>query len=118
MSTRKKRFENLQFFLVGFLLIVNGTIGTDFPLISYALLFGGILFLIYAVYCILKKKNNERLKFFALFCESFALFAAAFILFYSGSKYLPYLYLLAGTGLLIAIYVKYRKIEKTKLSKN
>ncbi len=114
MDNKKKKAENLQFLLIGFLLIINGSMSSSYQIISYGVLFLGVLFLIYALYCIAKKKNGETLKYAALFCESMALYAAAFLLYKSGSKNLPYLYLFAATFLLVAIYLKFRKNEKLK----
>lgn len=114
MKFNKPRPANIQFPLVGIMLVLGGVQHDNYPIIRNFLLLTGILLLAYSFYTLLSKKNNSFLKLFAMFGELFGLLTAAYILYHNGTDYLHYLYLLASLGIVIAIVVHFFKEVRRK----
>lgn len=115
MRKKKPIAENIQFILVGFMLILGGMQYGNYPLQGYFLMFLGCSLLGYAFYTLITHRRNFLLKLLAMTGELIALLTAAYILYRNDTNYLHFLYLLAAFGVAIAISVHLIKSSHNKM---
>ena len=113
MKNRKHFLESLHFFLIGFLITIEGIEELHSHIIIGGLmLLFGITLLVYFIYVQIKKTQGFNLKIMAHLFEAVVLLFTSYILFREEKIYVPYFYLAASIGLLISIVILFNRRKK------
>jgi hypothetical protein len=115
MKNRKHFLESLHFFLVGFLITLEGIEEIhNHVILGCIMLLFGITLLLYFAYVQIKMRQGFTLKVMALLFEALVLLFTAYILFKEGKTYVPYFNLAASIGLFISVIVLLYRRKKSR----
>ena len=110
MVKNKHRLDSALHLLLGSTLILKGYDKFHHHNILGGLIFlFGIIVLVYFVYMILTKEHSRTMHILIHLFEALVSLFIAYIFFKEGKKYVPYVFILAAIGFLIATYVSIRK---------
>ena len=113
MAGHKHLLHSMHHLLIGMTLVLKGlTKLVHHPIIGSAFLLFGIIILVYFFYLVWKKYPKENLHLVIHVFEALACLFTAYIFFQEGAIYLPYVFLLAAIGFIIAIYISWYKNRK------
>lgn len=110
MPKRNKILNAAHHLLIGFALTLKGIDKVaHHPVIGSIILLFGIIILGYFLYIVIKKHPDNKLVYIIHWFEAIASLFTAYVFFEEGATYLPYAFLLAAVGFIIAIIVHHTK---------
>jgi hypothetical protein len=107
----KKQFLHIiQHLLLASVLIIKGVDKiSHHAVIGSIFLFFGVTILVYFFYSLFNRHHTHKLELVAHGFEAIASLFSAYIFFVEGKKFLPWFFLLAALGFVVAFFIHYRK---------
>ena len=114
MTGKNKILSSVHHLLIGFALTLKGLDKVSHhPIIGSIILLFGLIILGYFLYIVIKKHTDKKLVYIIHWFEAIASLFTAYVFFKEGATYLPYAFLLAAAGFIIAIIVHHTKKKTT-----
>lgn len=114
MAKNKRLLHSLHHLLIGSTLIIKGAdkVSHHHNVIGGLILAFGIIIIVFFFYTLFKEHLNKNLTLMVHWFEALVALFTAYVFFTEGKTYLPWVFILAAIGFLVAIYISYQREKK------